>query len=243
MRSWQHLDWNVGSKQGIEPHQQFLTTGKGWIRMTRVGTGNLSSFPTPSLLKKIMQSMAALDAIISTEWEYRYYSFNSVWGDGEMMGSMRNGSGDDLFILFSASGAFVKGFSHEQWEEFPADEAYREVASCFAEAVSEPAFSPELVTFCCWYAIARGRWEEAAIPPFDCEENGSAWMLSEIDGDATKYTEFAKEYYEVEIDEGAVRSIYNHVPMTVELAKSLNAEVDYRALMSDLAEIGYPVAT
>ena len=209
--------------------------------MAHFGTGNLSSFPIPSELKQIMQSKAALDAIISPEWEYRYYSFNSVWGDGEMMGSIRNGSGDDLFVLFSASGAFVKGFNHEQWEEFATDEAYREVPSCFANAVSESAFSPEHVTFCCWYAEDREIWEEAAIPPFDCEENGSAWMLSEIGGDAVRYVEFAKEYYEIDIDEMAVQSVYSHLPMTIELAKLLNAEVDYLALMRDLAEIGYPV--
>lgn len=212
------------------------------MRMTDFGTGNLSNFPEPSRLKQTMQSMAMLDAIISPEWEYRYYSFNSAWGDGEMMGSMRNGSGDDLFVLFSAAGAFVKGFSHEQWEEFPVDEAYREVPACFAEAVSEPAFSPEQVTLCCWYAEVRGVWEEAAIPPFDSEENGSADMLSEIDGDATKYVEFAKEYHEIAVDEEAVRSIYLHAPMTVELAKSVNAEIDYGALISDLEEIGYPIA-
>ena len=213
------------------------------MRMTQIGTGNLSSFPAPSRLKQIMQSMATLDAIISPEWEYRYYSFNSAWSAREMMGSMRNGSGDDLFALFSASGAFVKGFSHEQWEDFPIDEAYREVPTCFAQAVSEPAFSPEQVTFCCWYAEVRGLWEEASIPPFDREENGSAWMLSEIDGDASKYVEFAKEYYEIDINEAAVRSVYLHVPMTIELATSLNAEIDFSILMSDLVEIAYPIAT
>lgn len=210
--------------------------------MNQIGTGNLSNFPQPRQLKQIMQSLAMLDAIISPEWEYRYYSFNSVWGDGEMMGSMRNGSGDDLFILFSGAGAFLKGFDHEQWQEFPAEKAYGDVPACFAVAVSEPAFSPEQVTFCLWYAEDRGMWEEAFVPPHDSKENGSAWMLSGIVCGVTGYVEFARDYYEIDISEAAVHSIYNHVSMTEELAKSLNAEIDFEALRGDLAEIGYPVA-
>ncbi len=210
--------------------------------MADIGTGNLSSFPIPSRLKHIMQSMAVLDAIVSPEWVYRYYSFNAAWSDGEMMGSMRNGSGDDLFVLFSKAGAFAKGFNHEQWEEFPEDLAYKDVPACFAKAVAEPAFVPEQVTFCCWYSEDKGQWEEASIPPHDCEENGSAWMLSELYGDPIKYVEFAEEYYEVDLDSEAVRSVYQHVPMTIALAHSLNSEIDYQQLLSDLEEIGYPVS-
>jgi hypothetical protein len=64
-------------------------------------------------LKKLCQSLATLDAIMSPEWEYRYYSFNSKWAEGEMMASMRNGSGDEYFILFNSEGAIMKGFAHE----------------------------------------------------------------------------------------------------------------------------------
>ncbi|MFE4802065.1 hypothetical protein ACFRFL_45945 [Streptomyces sp. NPDC056708] len=33
--------------------------------------------------------------------------------DGEEMASMRNGSGDEYSIVFSAAGAYVRGFDHE----------------------------------------------------------------------------------------------------------------------------------
>jgi hypothetical protein len=35
-----------------------------------------------------------LDAIVCPEWEHRYYSFNANWAADEVMGSMRDGSGD-----------------------------------------------------------------------------------------------------------------------------------------------------
>jgi hypothetical protein len=62
----------------------------------------LDTIPDVESLKKLCQALAMLDAIISPEWEYRYYSFDSKWAQGEMMASMRNGSGDEYFILFRA---------------------------------------------------------------------------------------------------------------------------------------------
>jgi len=73
----------------------------------------LAALPNIESLKKLSQSLAMVDAIMSPEWESRYYSFNSKWGEGEMMASMRDGSGDEYFILFNPHGAILKGFAHE----------------------------------------------------------------------------------------------------------------------------------
>lgn len=78
-----------------------------------ISTRNLESLPDVVQLRRLLQSMAMLDAILMPEWQYRYYSFNAQWRQGEMMGSMRNGSGDELFALFNIHGAFLKGFAHE----------------------------------------------------------------------------------------------------------------------------------
>ncbi len=47
----------------------------------------LAVLPDIEGLRNLTQSLAMLDAIMSPEWEYRYYSFNSKWDDGEMMAS------------------------------------------------------------------------------------------------------------------------------------------------------------
>ena len=59
-----------------------------------ISTRNLSALPAIEILRKLTQSLAMLDAIVGREWDYRYYSFNSKWGAGEWMASMRNGQGD-----------------------------------------------------------------------------------------------------------------------------------------------------
>ena len=79
----------------------------------RPSTQSLESLPTIDGLIQLCKALAMLDAILSPEWDYRYYSFNSKWGPGEMMASMRNGSGDEYFILFNEHLAAMKGFDHE----------------------------------------------------------------------------------------------------------------------------------
>src|SRR4051794_4341165 len=78
-----------------------------------ISTRDRSGLPGIDDLKRLMQSTAVLDAVLSPDWEYRWYSFNAKWSKGEQMGSMRNGSGDDLFAHFTKAGCFIKGFWHE----------------------------------------------------------------------------------------------------------------------------------
>src|SRR5436190_14373244 len=94
-----------------------------------------------------------LDAIICPEWEYRYHSYNSKWAPGEEMASMRNGCGDDWFLLFDEFGAALKGFAHEY--PLAGDAAFaariqQDVPAGFASFLREPAFGMESASFCLW---------------------------------------------------------------------------------------------
>ena len=64
-----------------------------------ISTRDLKGMPDIEKLRRLLQSMAMLEAILLPEWEYRYYSFNARWAEGEQMGSMRDGSGNDFFAL------------------------------------------------------------------------------------------------------------------------------------------------
>ena len=92
--------------------------------------------------------MAMLDAILCPDWQNRYYSFDAAWSDGEQMGSMRNGSGDDFFALFNSAGCCLKGFAHEAPMSPYRDDGTKLVwpglSDCvpgdFASYLEEPAF-------------------------------------------------------------------------------------------------------
>jgi hypothetical protein len=208
----------------------------------------LMTLPDIESLKKLSQSLAMLDAIMSPEWESRYYSFNSKWNDGEMMASMKNGSGDEYFILFNRHGAIIKGFDHESPMSRYANEAgtpwpgvLDQVPSEFQDFLSEPAFSIEDTTFCIWLTNSDARWQVGRI---DCPEgddpDGSEGLLSSLDGKASSYKEFAEAYYERPVDLSAIQHVYAHKPLTAEIVAALNADVSLDELKADIEEIGYP---
>lgn len=196
---------------------------------------------TPSVLKNLLQSLAALDAIISPDPIYRYYTFNSQWSSDELMGAIQNGSGDEVFILFNSVGCFLKGFSHEyQNDSVPSDAFYREVPSAFSTASREPAFSPEYVTYCYWQFFDGEGWKSCVSP--DDIDPDAYFLIEELDGNPRTYLTFALEYYEVELDLETIDSIYRYEPVTKGMAQKLNPEIVYPDLVAELEEIGYPCA-
>jgi hypothetical protein len=52
-------------------------------------TQNLRTVPSIERLRRQMQAIALLDAILEAQWESRYSSFDSRWSRSEQMGSMR----------------------------------------------------------------------------------------------------------------------------------------------------------
>ena len=44
-----------------------------------ISTKKLQNLPNKEKLQKICKSISVLDAIISQDWEYRYYSYNQKW--------------------------------------------------------------------------------------------------------------------------------------------------------------------
>ncbi|GGK93763.1 hypothetical protein Ppa06_61930 [Planomonospora parontospora subsp. parontospora] len=68
--------------------------------------------PDVPVLRDLCRSMAVLEAILSPDWESRYHSLDAAWSPGEEMASMCNGSGEEYSIVFSAAGAYVRGFAH-----------------------------------------------------------------------------------------------------------------------------------
>jgi len=207
-------------------------------------TRNLLQLPGAVSLKRLLQSVAMLDAVICPEWEYRYYSFNAKWAADEMMGSMRNGQGDDVFALFNCHGVFIKGFDHESVVaslRLPSEQFYRDLPHQFSACCIEPALSPEFVTFCMWRLFEDSGWSRAKIAlPTSDDADGSAHLLAILDCSPETYLRWATEYYEREVSAQAVIAVYEHRALTEEIVAALNPTCSLASLREDIAEIGYP---
>ena len=214
-----------------------------------ISTRDLSQLPDVKGLRLLLQAMATLDAILCPEWQDRYYSFNSAWADGEEMGSMRNGSGDNFSAHFSSAGCWLKGFAHESVMSPYAHEPKRvwpgildAVPVEFAACLREPAFTVEDVTFCVWRRNADSSWGKGRIAfPRDVDDpDGSEVLLSALDGRPETYQTYARDYFEKELEIASVEHIYKHRPLAQEIVASLNPELSLVELAADLKEIGYP---
>jgi hypothetical protein len=210
--------------------------------------------PDVETLRNRARSLAMIEAIVSPEWESRYYSYDSAWGPGEHMASMRTGGGDNYSIVFSPKGVYIRGFDHES-----SISPYRRdpmspwpglidlVPEDLEPYASEPAFMDRgvpLVTVCFWRLIGQeGGWHHGSVdfPQGAVDAGGANWLFDLLlDGTPESYIAFAHDYYGVELAPEAVRSIYRLDPLTAELVSSLNPEVDPSELDEDIEIIGYP---
>lgn len=209
----------------------------------------MAALPDPDTLRRKAQSLAVLDAIMSPDWQYRYYSFNSKWDADEMMASMTDSCGDNFFILFNQQGAILKGFDHESFmSPWARDDRslwpqmFDGVPPQFAQFLTEPAFDIPNTTFCMWRLNADDRWQAGVINFPDDKEgsDGSEDLLSIFVGGPESYKEFARNYYEKELPLEGIEKIYRHEPVTEELVMLLNPEVAFSDLKKEIEEIGYP---
>jgi hypothetical protein len=203
--------------------------------------------PNLVAIRQRAKALAMIDAIVCSDWESRYYSFNASWGVGEEMASMRNGSGDDWFLLFGAFGAGIKGLAHETTlakDKTLLTEVRRQVPASFASFLNEPAFNWDWMSYCFWRSPQDQNWSRVQhhAPQLAQAEDGSEEYLSLLTEPPAAYVDFAKWYYEVELPVAAVEAVYNGAPLTPLLVSSLNATQTLEDVLSDATEIGYLIS-
>jgi len=215
------------------------------------------ALPGISAVRDRSRSMAMLDAILSPEWQYRYFSFDSRWAPGQEMASMRDGSGNDYSIVFTPAGAWARGFDHESpvsplrvappalWPGL-----IDSVPAVFGTQVAEPAFADSdgrilRATVCFWREAADAEWHcgqvDVRVPGRE-DADSADWLFEVlVEGNAEAYRDFAEEYFETDVDLAAVRHVYDLAPLTREVVAALNSGLELVDLAEDVAEIGYPL--
>lgn len=198
----------------------------------------IESLPPIAQLRRVTQSLAMLDAILCPEWEYRYYSFDSQWGQGEEMASMRDGSGNDWFLLLDSAGAALKGFAHEFADDPELPQKIQvQVPADFASFLGEPAFSMQYATFCYWRKASDLFWNKVDST---LTEDGSDDMLALLVSGPTAYRMWAEDYYEVPVSLEAVVALFSHQPLDAPLIFELNPDAVLISVHAEAKQIGYP---
>lgn len=203
--------------------------------------------PTPDLLNRV-KSLAALDLIMAPAWEDRCYSFNSTWSETLQMACMKNGSGDEWWLVFHSDGwAALKGLDLESpayasgrdklsnmlHQSFPLDceEFSQEPAFCWA-ATSFAALQHRLDAEWTWF---RDR------TPFANLDGSEAKLLEILTAPPGYYTDFASDYYETDLPAELVEHVYALEPITQDVVATLNPTTRFSEIEVELfGEIAYP---
>jgi len=212
------------------------------------------ALPDIANLHERCRALAVLEAIVSPEWESRYYSYDAAWNTGEQMASMRNGSGDEYSIVFTAAGAFIRGFDHESpmspfandgelWPGLLGD-----VPDVFASQLAEPAFSYNgalCATFCLWRQTDDARWHAGridfpAVRGYRPDPDGSGLLKILCDGTGEAYRAFIADYYELEVDQTAVAHVYAGLPLDDHIVRLLNPDLVRAGGVNEVTAMGEP---
>ena len=206
-----------------------------------ISTKNYNSFPDRKSLRTICKAISVLDAIISQEWEYRYYSYNSKWADQEEFCEMRNGSGDQILILFREDGCVINGFAHE-YDQQDKIKLTNNLPTIFNDFIFGEPVKSIGTTFCLWTKELKN-WQIGQLESF---EDNSEEMLNIFDGQPQTYIDWATEYFEEGYKESGipldtVSKIYKGETLTKEMVLSIVDNIqDWEQLKKDLTEINYP---
>ncbi|GAA4494208.1 hypothetical protein GCM10023172_03950 [Hymenobacter ginsengisoli] len=199
------------------------------------------NLPAPADLQRLCKALAALDAINSPDWEYRYYSYNPEWSPDEQVLEMRDGEGDQMLVLFRPEGCVINGFLHE-YDQPDKKQVTRGLPDAFDDFMFGEPVASLGTTFCLWYTPAHG-WQHGLV---ENEDDGSEELLYIFDNQPATYAEWANEYYLEEtgrqaIAPEAVAAVYRHELLTKANVLAINEETeDWTMLAADLQEIGYP---
>jgi hypothetical protein len=211
------------------------------------------SLPDIPALRDRCRALAMLEAIVSPDWQSRYYSFNAGWAPDEEMASMRNGSGNAYSIVFAPHGAFIRGLDHES----PMSPARNgdlwpgltdNVPAVFDAQVHEPAFSynGQLdATFVLWRQPSDDSWQTGTVefPPYSGQRtspDGAEMLTILSDPGPDTYLRFAADYYEIATDTGAVALVWALRPLDNDIVAALNPDLTLADVQQDAEEIGYP---
>jgi hypothetical protein len=197
------------------------------------GADDLSLLGSALDVERKSKALALMDAVLIPDWEERYFLFNCHWDDerGDRLGSMRNGHGDEYFVLFTADGAVGKVHCDDS-SLADVSGPLSEVPDIFLPFKNEPAFSITTASFFFWNQTGSATWKAAP------HVRGKYPWLGFLVNGFSAYHEWAEAYLERTIDPGAVEEIFRTLKIDKSLLRRLNPDRKMSNLAADIEEIG-----
>lgn len=215
----------------------------------------IDRLPSIEVLRDRCRALAVLELIQGSD--YAYYTYGE-WGDDEAA-LMSNGSGDEYSVVFSDVGVFIRVFDHESEMTPYANDDHalwpgllNGLPPQFLPYVSEPAFCDEGMlnaTAALWRRIDDDRWYAGsgirfppARGPYDTSPDGADRLAVLTDDIVNRYVDFARDYYEIEVDRSAAAHVVAMRPLTDAVVQALNPDANLSDIDDAVTGIGYPIS-
>ena len=156
-----------------------------------------------------------------------------------------NGAGDTVDILFDDRGILIKGFDHEiklnqfgadKWNEDYFKNIYANIPQCFFNIYDN---KEELyyMTFCMWYDNKVKCWKQNVLENFKQYDNGQDFLLSYIHTNARQWIEWAKYYFNMDINCEVVEKVYRGEQIIAYDVIALNPECDVKQVLQEILDL------
>jgi hypothetical protein len=216
-----------------------------------VSSRDPSALPAPDELERRCQALAVLDAILSPEPRWRYFTFDAAFAPGERVAMMDSATGDEWLIWFSPQGVVIRGFDHESpvspWRREPVEPwpgLFDGLPEKLRHGPRLEIDGVESITFCLWWDLANPGWRAGVVTQPDAEyadPDGSEGLLAEL-GDPAAYQTHAQEVYERVVPLDVIERVFAHQPLTEGLIRAVDPAADTVVALATARAVGYPVA-
>lgn len=200
---------------------------------------------TAEAVERSLKAMAILDIILIPQKAAFLRTVAFAREADHRRAVVDNGSGDSLIALFSDSGTLLKGFDHEsELNQFAADEwdsdfferTYMGAPEALKSLLSEDDI--DNTTFCMWCCDGSAVWEQNEEPATDDDDDGGRdFLLGYVHQTAESWCDWAKYYYEMELDSAAVEKIYSGGQITADDMLKLNPKCNTEEALQEISEI------
>lgn len=191
-------------------------------------------------LEKYLKAMTMLDMVMISKEDawLRLISFSK--NEKAYAYVLDNGSGDNLMVMFTENGVLLKGFDHEnELNQFAADEwdnsffehIFAGLPEEFEELLDED--DRDNTTFCMWCMDDTDIWTQNEI---ENNDGGKGFLLRYIHKTPEEWSDWAEDYYEVEIAQEVVQKVYNEENLTEKDLVKLNPECDAKEVFAEFVE-------
>ncbi len=190
----------------------------------------------PDELERRARRVAFVEALVEADESMRMFHFDPRWSRTERLFRVTSGEGDEVFITFSAKGAFLRGRSSAK-KPVPHAKLFAGVPRAFAACLREPAFDVGGDSFAAWCERGQRAWAAAT----DVRAGGLAPLVRVLDGDAKSLASHVRRYYERGISSRALAMLYAGAPISPQWVADIDAVTDAGEALALAKTLGLPV--